>query len=676
MRQIKQWDLRDCGISCLDFLIQYYKGYVPREKLREDTYTTSKGTNAFYLLEALNKYGFDTVGQKISFKELLDAPKPLIAHFVLPNGLEHFMIVLKTTMASILVMDPASGKRKIKKDQFMNEWDGIVLLAVPRTTILQMPKEKSVLAFLKSGLQTQKNKISLLLIISILLSFLTLFYSFYLKITLDFINYANWNSEMLFCIIFFGSLLILKNVFFYANEKIRLFISKDISLDFMYAFLKHMFCLPLEKIKNYREGELLTRVMEAREIKNVFADFFVSLISYSILGLLSLIFLFFLSKELLLLLISGLFFYFLLGYCFAKKIYRLLLKHLEYEANFESSLLESLKMFKTMKHLNKTAEELTKIDQNLSEYEWLSLKENVSLTKISCIKNFGLEIILFALLTYGLYLLSQNELSLINFVTFQSMYMYLMGPLKEVIEVLPKYAYLKGILTKISEYYALEEEDLTKPIVKMVNKKIVIQNLTFAYTPLKENLTNVSLTIESGEHVFLKGPSGSGKSTLCKLLTQEINGYTGNILIGEQNILDYNLASIRANIVYLGQNEELMKTSIKENILYGAHVLNENYHTVCQICHIEEIVSKKGLRHESLVTEINLSGGEKQRILLARTLLKNGEIYLLDEALSEVEKALEKEIILAVRKYLTGKTLIYISHHDEAKLFERVVKIS
>ena len=71
-----------------------------------------------------------------------------------------------------------------------------------------------------------------------------------------------------------------------------------------------------------------------------------------------------------------------------------------------------------------------------------------------------------------------------------------------------------------------------------------------------------------------------------------------------------------------------------------------------------------------------MSGGEKQRILLARTLLKNGEIYLLDEALSEVEKALEKEIILAVRKYLTGKTLIYISHHDEAKLFERVVKIS
>ena len=321
-------------------------------------------------------------------------------------------------------------------------------------------------------------------------------------------------------------------------------------------------------------------------------------------------------------------------------------------------------------------QEYLKIDQNLSEYEWLSLKENVSLTKISCIKNFGLEIILFALLTYGLYLLSQNELSLINFVTFQSMYMYLMGPLKEVIEVLPKYAYLKGILTKISEYYALEEEDLTKPIVKMVNKKIVIQNLTFAYTPLKENLTNVSLTIESGEHVFLKGPSGSGKSTLCKLLTQEINGYTGNILIGEQNILDYNLASIRANIVYLGQNEELMKTSIKENILYGTHVLNENYHTVCQICHIEDIVSKKGLRHESLVTEINLSGGEKQRILLARTLLKNGEIYLLDEALSEVEKALEKEIILAVRKYLTGKTLIYISHHDEAKLFERVVKIS
>ena len=83
MKQIKQWDAKDCGVSCVSYLIQYYGGYVPMEKLREDTFTSRNGTNAYFLIQALKKYGFDAVGKKISLEELDKSVFPLIGHFVL-----------------------------------------------------------------------------------------------------------------------------------------------------------------------------------------------------------------------------------------------------------------------------------------------------------------------------------------------------------------------------------------------------------------------------------------------------------------------------------------------------------------------------------------------------------------------------------------------------------------
>ena len=223
----------------------------------------------------------------------------------------------------------------------------------------------------------------------------------------------------------------------------------------------------------------------------------------------------------------------------------------------------------------------------------------------------------------------------------------------------------------MTEMIHLEEEDLKSCEEMLKPFAIKVEKLSFSYNGLEPVLKNVSLTIKAKEHVFLTAKSGHGKSTLCKLLHGEYLNYNGNIYFDKQNLKDYKLMTIRESVVYSSQQEKLYSTTIKENILFGQP--ETNFTKVCEICNLESIVSKRALRYESKVDITKISGGERQRILLARALMKEASLYLLDECLSEVDEQDEIDIIKKVRKYLKGKTLIYISHKRHDDLFERSI---
>ena len=272
----------------------------------------------------------------------------------------------------------------------------------------------------------------------------------------------------------------------------------------------------------------------------------------------------------------------------------------------------------------------------------------------------------------------KNKMSLVDLITFNSLITYFFEPLKNVANIIPKYNFVKAYFYKINEFNNLEEEKIKETNEKL-NGEIFIDQLSYSYNNYDYILKSFSMHIKDKKHVFLKGSSGSGKSTICKLLMKYDDNYSGNIFVGGVNIKDYNIDTLRNNITYISQNEKLFTGTIKENITLENNMDTQKINEIIKICKIDEILSKKPLRLDTLLYDdaTNLSGGEKQRIILARGLLQDKRILILDEPLSDfwIKQSISHFIINNIRNVYKDKTIIYISHRDISYLFEKCIEV-
>lgn len=300
------------------------------------------------------------------------------------------------------------------------------------------------------------------------------------------------------------------------------------------------------------------------------------------------------------------------------------------------------------------------------------------MNNILLIKDFIYEIGLFIITTLGVYLVYKKDLDLINLVTFNSLILYLFEPVKGIVDLIPKYNYLKASFNKLSEFISVDLEKENEFGLKVIdNAAIKFRNVSYSYNKFNNTLEKVNLNIENHDKVLLVGPSGSGKSTICKLLFRYLTSYNGDIEFSITSEKDYSLSAIRNDILYVGQNEKLFTGSIRDNILCFRDITEEEFLKVSQICKLEEIVSKKKNRYNTIINASlnNLSGGEKQRIILARGLLKPAKLLILDEALSEVNETMEKEILNNIFKYYKEKTLIYVTHKNVKDIFNKIIDL-
>ena len=341
----------------------------------------------------------------------------------------------------------------------------------------------------------------------------------------------------------------------------------------------------------------------------------------------------------------------------------------EKSGHLTSYLVELFKNHKLIKIFQKEKFEDSRADNYLNQLKEKNKKIQTVYVRMSPIMETFTGIMIAILIFYSGKLISSNELEINNFFSFLAAMMLAYQPVRALstlnMTLNQGISSAVRILPIIDHQNKIIEKDNAKSLI-LKNGKIEIKDVNFWYNQNEEQiLKNINIIFEGKKMTSLVGHSGSGKSTLLNLIPRLYNIQKGNILIDNQSIYDVTIKSIRENISLVSQDTTLFDDTIKNNINYAnKSASNNEIIEVAKLSHCHEFIENLPLKYETVIGEngIRLSGGEKQRISIARAMLKKSRIILLDEATSALDSETESKIQEALKILTEQKTTIVIAH--------------
>ena len=664
----RQHGIKDCGVTCLYNIIKYYNGNISMSKLRKLTKTNENGTNVYNIVNASNSLGLKAEAYKCEFNDLSNVKLPIIAHIKLDNKFDHFIILEKINNEKIIVQDPIRGKVVYDDISFKKEWTGSII-TFDKMNNLVKEKQNGAFINLKSYIFLYKKILLFFLVLTILASLFSLLNSFYLS--------SLYNQKNNYHIVLF--LFLLFSVFKIITDYIRNSIVFDFDNNFdsklTNNIYKKILSLPLKYHHSRPVGDIMSRVNDLSSIKEFINFVSFSLITDFLFVIIIFIIIFFINKLLFLLLIIFALTYMFVYLLFRDKIYSMSLILKEKNSEVNSYLIESILGIDTIKNFNIEKERKLRFKSKYNNLLKLNVKYNKFILSIELFQNFIMTISNVFILFVGIKLVNKGLLLFSNLIIINSLLIYFFISLKNII-------YFDRILIDSKNSYNRledlldEEEDNNNKSNFNFNNNIEFKNVAYSYDSYNI-FENLSFNIDKGDFVFVKGDSGVGKSTLFKILTKQINDYKGKVIIDNTNIKNLSLNDIRNNICFVSQNEIIFTDTILNNITLFKEVAKKELEKVIRITGIDKFLKEKNISLNFLLEENghNISGGERQRILLARALLQNKKILILDETTNGIDTLSEENIVRKVKEEY-DVTLILISHrYDNLKLFNKVFEI-
>ncbi len=664
----RQHGIKDCGVTCLYNIIKYYNGNISMSKLRKLTKTNENGTNVYNIVNASNSLGLKAEAYRCEFNDLSNVKLPIIAHIKLDNKYDHFVILEKINNKKIIVQDPIRGKVVYDEISFKKEWTGSII-TFDKMNNLVKEKQNGAFINLKSYIFLYKKILLFFLVLTILASLFSLLNSFYLS---SLYNQKNSYHIVLFLFLLFS---IFKIITDYVRNSIVLDFDNNFDSKLTNNIYKKILSLPLKYHHSRPVGDIMSRVNDLSSIKE-----FINFVSFSlitdflfVIGIFIIIF--FINKLLFLLLIIFALTYMFIYILFRDKIYSMSLMLKEINSEVNSYLIESILGIDTIKNFNIEKERNSRFKSKYNNLLKSNVKYNKFILSIELFQNFIMTISNVFILFVGIKLVNKGLLLFSNLIIINSLLIYFFISLKNII-------YFDRILIDSKNSYNRledlvdEEEDNNNKSNFNFNNNIEFKNVAYSYDSYNI-FENLSFNINKGDFVFVKGDSGVGKSTLFKILTKQINDYKGKVIVDNTNIKNLSVNDIRNNICFVSQNEIIFTDTILNNITLFKEATKKELEKVIRITGIDKFLKEKNISLNFLLEENghNISGGERQRILLARALLQNKKILILDETTNGIDTLSEENIVRKVKEEY-DVTLILISHrYDNLKLFNRVFEI-
>jgi ATP-binding cassette, subfamily B, bacterial len=450
--------------------------------------------------------------------------------------------------------------------------------------------------------------------------------------------------------------------------------------------LKHSLLMPYQAFEDQRSGQTLNILQKVRTDTEKFISYFINVLFSSLVGIIvvlvfvlnvypSLAIVYFFAAGLLSYITSLL----------SKRI-KAVQKRIVGETNqLAGTTTESLRNIELIKSLGLTNQEFERLNTATMRILNLELEKVKSIRTVMFVQGTMVNLLRQSILFFLLYLIFKNELSVGQLMTLQFYSFFIFGPLQEIGNVILAYREAEASLENFGKILETEIETAPDNAVNIGEiAEMAFKNVTFKHQTAKHAaLENVSFSVKKGETIAFVGPSGAGKSTLVKLLVGLYKPHEGDVLYNNVSNAKVNIEELRHQIGFVTQDTQLFAGTIRENLLFvkpdatDAEMLAALQKAACDNLLTR---SEKGL--DSVIGEggMKVSGGEKQRLSIARALLRNPNLFVFDEATSALDSMTEQDIsdtirgIAAEGKHITvliAHRLSTIMHADRIYVLEQ-----
>ena len=668
--KIKQHDITDCGAACLASVCAYYGLQFPVARIRQYAFTDQKGTNVLGLIEAANRLGLSAKGVRGRFEALNIVPKPTIAHVIVHEHLQHFVVIYKVKKGTVTYMDPGDGRmHKVTDYEFNKMWTGILVLMKPEETFKKGNMKTGMARKFFSLLAPHKSMMTQAVFGALVYSILGLSTSVYVGKITDYVL-VDENVNLLNLMGVVMIVILLLRTFIGAMKSIlALKTGQRIDAALILGYYKHLLTLPQQFFDTMRVGEIISRVNDAVKIRNFINNVSLDLVVNLMILLFSVGLMFVYSWKLALITLASAPLFLLIFWGFNRLNKKYQRGIMESSADLESQLVESINSISTIKRFG--IEDFANLK---TETRFVHLLKNTFRSIYGAIMaqggiQFVSTAITIAVLWVGSTLVIDKELTPGALMVFYSLIGYVISPIGSLISSNQTIQDALIAADRLFQIMDLEwEQDDSQKIVlepDMIGD-ITFENVSFRYGSRKEVFNGLNLKIEKGKTTAVIGESGSGKTTLVSLLQHIYPIQAGRIRIGDYDIAQIDNKSLRRRVGTVPQQIELFAGTIVENIAVGD--LRPDMRRIADLAEqlgLKDFIDRLPNGYMTYIGEhgASLSGGERQRIAIARALYKEPEILIFDEATSSLDSISEKYVkqtldALARR----GKTIIVIAH--------------
>ncbi|WP_445717691.1 peptidase domain-containing ABC transporter [Flavobacterium sp.] len=666
-----QLDQSDCGVACLMSLIKLNGGTNSIEKLRELSGTTKQGTTLLGLYQVANKIGFTAEGCEADLNALIEHKQPVILHVVIQEQLQHYVVCYEyNSEKGFLIGDPAKGIYYLSAEELDKIWvsKSCLTLEINESFVKAETEKHSQKKWFLDLLKEDYKLLWISVLLGVFVAGLGLAMSLFSQKLIDDILPSN-NIKKLISGIGLLTVLLLARVGIGAlREYFLLQQSKDFNNRINTNFFSSLLQLPKPFFDTRKIGELVARLNDTQRVQRVIKMLASSLVIDVLVSIISMVFLFMYSWKIGLIALLSVPIYFYIIYRSNKKIINSQKEVMQSYAFNESNYINTIQGIATIKNDNKQ-EVFNKTNEavfaNFQEKMFNLGKINITLSWQS-----GLASVFFLIgvLIYTSIQVFNKEIKLGELMAVLGIVSSLMPSIANLALISIPINEAKIAFNRMYEFASIEKEkEEGLPILEI--NSIAIENLSFRFAGRSELFTNINLNIEKGKFTAIVGESGSGKSTLGQILQRFYNFENGTIVINKQHKLnEVELKSYRNLIGVIPQEITIFNGNVIDNILLGNADTPENIIQFLTHFGFDVYFNQLPQGLATILGEegINLSGGQKQIIALARVLYKKPQFLVLDEATSAMDRNTENFTMNLFEKIKPNCAIFFISHRLNA----------